>query len=415
MPSDLLTRKALIPHCCWLVTLCLLLFTNASIADSKTDAAKKDISGIQKKINSIEKNLNKTKEAQHDVADALKKSETAISIANKALYKIQQEQTQNERKLMELKKQSLSINDTLAAQQKQLSKLLYQQYTQGNQSYAKLILESKNPSQISRDLKYQSYITKAHAALIDDMQSSLNEIKQLDSQTTDTLQKVADLKEKQEVERALLQKEKAEKALVLKKLSKEITTQQGQINKLKRDEKRLSQLVIKLAKIAKQNQQKKKKKQEEEPATVIAKNQQTPDNSYDGKQFSALKGKLKLPVKGEVMNRFGNKRKDGGLSWKGLFIRADEGALVLSVAEGRVVFAEWMRGFGNLVIVDHGSGYMSLYGNNQSILKGVGETVKGGEVIAAVGNTGGNSSNGLYYELRKKSIPFDPLEWSSIR
>ena len=116
-----------------------------------------------------------------------------------------------------------------------------------------------------------------------------------------------------------------------------------------------------------------------------------------------------------MTNRFGRKRQDGGISWKGLFIRAKEGASVKSVAGGQVVFAEWMRGFGNLIIVDHGSGYMSLYGNNQTILKNVGEDVNGGDVIAAVGNTGGNKSNGLYYELRKKSVPFDPLQWSSLR
>jgi murein hydrolase activator len=103
------------------------------------------------------------------------------------------------------------------------------------------------------------------------------------------------------------------------------------------------------------------------------------------------------------------------VTWKGLFIRAKEGASVKSVATGRVVFADWMRGFGNLIIIDHGSGYMSLYGNNQAIFKNVGEEVQGGDSIAAVGNTGGNESNGLYYELRSQSVPFDPLKWSSIR
>jgi murein hydrolase activator len=414
MANNSLMRRKLIPYLCWLITLCLLCSVNNSFADKKADAAKKDISGIQKKINTIKKKLSKTKEAQHDVADALKKSETAISVANKKLYKIKQEQKKNESKLSNLKKQSLTISDKLAAQQKQLSKLLYQQYAQGNQSYARLILESKNPSQISRNLKYQSYIAKAHTKLIGDMQSNLDEIKQLDAQTTNALQKVADLKKKQEIERQILQKQKTEKALVLKKLSKEITAQQGQIKKLKRDEKRLSQLVKKLAKIAKQKQDK-KKKQKKKTSKIVAKNQQTPDNRYAGKKFSSLKGKLKLPVKGEVMNRFGHKRQDGGISWKGLFIRAKEGTTVKSVAGGRVVFAEWMRGFGNLIIIDHGSGYMSLYGNNQAILKNVGEDVKGGDVIAAVGNTGGNKSDGLYYELRKKSIPFDPLKWSSVR
>lgn len=416
MINTALIRKLLTSLFSCLVTFSLLTSTTISVADNKTEAAKKDISGIRKKIEEIKQKLNQSEEQQHDVADALKKSETAISLANKELHKIKQAQQENESKLNNLKQQSLSISKKLSQQQKQLSALLYQQYAQGNQSYAKLILQSKSPSQISRDLKYQSYITKAHTQLIDDMQANLNEIKQLDAQTTSALQKVAQLKEQQESERVKLQKEKSEKALVLKKLSKEIAAQRGQIKKLKRDENRLSELVIKLAKIAKQREKAKAEKQKKKPPTdIVARNNQTPDNRFAGKKFSSLKGKLNLPVQGQVTNQFGSKREDSGVTWKGLFIRAKEGASVKSVATGRVVFADWMRGFGNLIIVDHGSGYMSLYGNNQSVLKSVGEDVKGGDTIAAVGNTGGNDSNGLYYELRKQSIPFDPLAWSSVR
>jgi murein hydrolase activator len=412
MLNDSLMRRFLTSLLSCLVTLSLLGVVSVSFADNKTEAAKKDISGIQKKINEIKQKLNKSEEEKHDVTDALKKSETAISLANKELYKIKQEQKENESKLNQLKEQSLSIGEKLAQQQKQLGKLLYQQYAQGNQSYTKLILQSKSPSQISRDLKYQSYISKAHTKLIDDMQNNLNEIKQLDAQTTSALQRVAQLKAQQENERKKLQQEKSEKALVLKKLSKEIAAQRGQIKKLKRDEKRLSQLVIKLANIAKKQRQ---KANQQKPSEVVTDNNQTPDNRYAGKKFASLKGKLKLPVQGQVTNQFGGKRKDSGITWKGLFIRANEGASVKAVATGRVVFAEWMRGFGNLIIVDHGSGYMSLYGNNQTILKNVGEDVNGGDSIAAVGNTGGNESNGLYYELRNNSVPFDPLKWSSVR
>lgn len=394
----------------WLGILIFVAHANSGFAADNVDAAKKDISGIQEKINSIKQKLNKTKKEQYDVRDALKKSETAISLANKSLYNIRKQQHLNENKLNELKKQSLSISEKLAQQQKQLSKLLYQRYTIGNQSYSQLILQSKNPSTISRNLKYQSYITKAHTKLIHDMQSSLDKVKQLDKEATDALQEIAQLKAQQEKTRETLENQKTEKALVLKKLSKEISAQQGEMSKLKRDEKRLTQLVAKLTarpKVARPKQ--------EEKNNVVATNQAVPDNRYAGKSFSLLKGKLKLPVKGEVTNRFGRERQDGGLSWKGLFIRAEEGAPVKSVASGRVVFAEWMRGFGNLIIVDHGSGYMSLYGNNQTILKAVGEDIEGGDTIAAVGNTGGNKSYGLYYELRKKSVPFDPLVWSSLR
>lgn len=126
--------------------------------------------------------------------------------------------------------------------------------------------------------------------------------------------------------------------------------------------------------------------------------------------FAALKGQLRPPVAGKVAARFGSKRGDGP-SWKGMFIRAAEGADVHTVASGRVVHASWLRGFGNLIIVDHGGQYWSLYANNQSLLRRVGDVVKAGEVIAAAGNTGGNEESGLYFELRHKGKEFDPASW----
>jgi len=414
MVNDSLTHKLLSPFFCCLVALSLLSTSTISVADNKTEATKKDISGIREKIKEIKQKLSQSENQQHDVADSLKKSEVAISLANKELHHIKQAQKDNETKLNQLKDQSLSISETLTQQQKRLSELIYQQYAHGNQSYAKLILQSKNPSQISRDLKYQSYIAKAHTQLINEMQNNLNEIKRLDAQTTSALQKVAELKEQQESERIRLEKEKSEKALVLKKLSKEIAAQRSQIKKLTRDENRLSELMKKLAKAASQKAKAAAQKKKQ-PSDTVTNNNQTPDNRYAGQKFASLKGKLKLPVQGQITNQFGVKRKDSGVTWKGLFIRANEGTSVKSVATGRVVFADWMRGFGNLIIIDHGSGYMSLYGNNQAILKNVGEEVQGGDSIASVGNTGGNESNGLYYELRSQSVPFDPLKWSSIR
>lgn len=126
--------------------------------------------------------------------------------------------------------------------------------------------------------------------------------------------------------------------------------------------------------------------------------------------FAALKGQLRAPVSGKVAARFGAKRGDGP-SWKGVFIRTGEGADVHAVAGGRVVFADWLRGFGNLIIVDHGSQYMSIYGNNQSLLKRAGDIVKAGDAIASVGNSGGNEESGLYFELRHQGAAFDPAGW----
>lgn len=129
--------------------------------------------------------------------------------------------------------------------------------------------------------------------------------------------------------------------------------------------------------------------------------------------FASLKGKMRAPVSGKLAARFGAKR-GSGPSWKGMFIKAAEGAEVRAVASGRVVFAKWMRGFGNLILVDHGSEYLSIYGNNQALLKREGDAVKGGEPIASAGNTGGNEESGLYFEIRHKGAPIDPAGWVSF-
>jgi septal ring factor EnvC (AmiA/AmiB activator) len=128
--------------------------------------------------------------------------------------------------------------------------------------------------------------------------------------------------------------------------------------------------------------------------------------------FAKLKKKLTLPVKGKVLYKYNSKRWDTGTRWKGLFIKAKEGSNVKSVAAGQVVFSDWLRGFGNIIIIDHGKNYMSLYGNNDSLLKQKGEYIKGGEIIALSGNSGGNKYNGLYYELRHNGKPFNPLKWT---
>jgi septal ring factor EnvC (AmiA/AmiB activator) len=410
------------------VFILFLFVFGTSFATKRIEAAKGDLSDIKQKIETLKRELDSNQEAHNDAADALKESETAISASNRTIREIAHKQKENLQTLTQLKQQSLSINERLADQQKQLSGMLYAQYAQGDQSYTQLLLQNKNPSQISRDLKYQSYIEKAHAKLIDDMQANLKQVKKLHVETTEKLQEVADLKAKREAEKRELEQQKQEKAKVLISLSSKISTQRKEIDKLKRDEASLTNLVEKLAKIAaarphrkkipKANNKTGKPKQDNQDEKIgepLAKNEDTPDDNYSNVRFVSLKGKLKLPVRGEISNRFGSTREDSGVSWKGLFIKAAEGTEVKSVASGRVVFSDWMRGFGNLIIVDHGGGFMSLYGNNQAVLKHEGDEVNAGDTIASVGNSGGNESNGLYYELRNQSKPFDPLSWSVVK
>lgn len=406
----------------------LLFLTSASCAfAAKTEPPKQALSDVQQRLESLKKELDNSQEAHKDAADALKESEVAISEANKKLYEINQRQQENKKNLTKLEAASASTSETLAQQQNLLSSQLYQQYIHGQQSYVQMILQSEHPSEIARNVHYYAYIAKARAALIAKIQGNLNQIKKLNEETASTLKEVAELKQKQIDERHKLESQKQAKSKVVKTLSQQISSQRDEIKKLSRDEKRLSQLVERLAKIippkpkARKNTVPRKSNatdvaEDNQPSkeAVSISNDATPSNEFTGANFAALKGKLRLPVRGEVANRFGASREDSGISWKGLFIRAKEGAEVKAIANGRVVFADWLRGFGNLIIVDHGNGYMSLYGNNQAVLKQVGETVHAGDSIASVGNSGGNQTNGLYYELRNQSRPFDPLSWSNV-
>jgi septal ring factor EnvC (AmiA/AmiB activator) len=203
---------------------------------------------------------------------------------------------------------------------------------------------------------------------------------------------------------------------VLNKLAGQIKQQRKEIATLKRDEQRLSDLVVRLAKLAAKPKPSAKSASSANKTGAtggkpIAVNTLVPEPGRDGTPFSRLKGLLRLPARGELMNQFGTPREGGGLSWKGLFIRAPEGSEVRAVAQGTVAFAEWLRGFGNLLIVDHGEGYMSLYSNNESLYKQAGDPVKTGETIASVGNSGGQESPGVYFELRHQSRPINPMAW----
>jgi len=406
------------------VALFALCFSITAAANPKAAKSKAELDAIHKKIEALNKELNTSREAHKDAADELKDSEKAISEANRKLHQLNQQEKKNRETLASLEKQQASLLEKLDTQQQLLGKQLYQQYLHGQQNHLQIILQQEDPNEIARQLHYFSYVSKARTELIDGMQDNLKQMTEINEKTNEALKEIEALKIAQEEERKSLVSQKAERSKVLKKLSTQIANQRNEINKLKRDEKRLSSLVTRLAKIAREQAAAKRRQAEAAnkptdsktaPSKTIAKNQALPSSQYDGSNFAALKGKLNLPVRGEVTNRYGAARQDTGVSWKGLFIRAAEGAEVKSVAKGSVVFADWLRGFGNLIIIDHGDGYMSLYGNNQSLLKNLGDDVKGGDTIASVGNTGGNESSGLYFELRRQSKPFDPMAWSVVR
>lgn len=381
----------------------------------KKEAAQASLEQLQSRIAALKKELDSTQEAHSEAADALKQSEQAISETNRKLFELQQQQRAHRITLQALQQEKSGLEHTIAQQQQQLGNQLYQQYLKGQRSSLQIMLSGEHPAQIARDLQYYGYMARERARLIAALRKNLNQVAALNDRTAATLREIEDLRTEQEKQRFALNKEMAARKVLLSKLEARIKAQRGEIGKLRRDEKRLTELVEKLSRIvaspprAKPNTTAKTQSSRDTPRVT----EELPSPGLDSSSFAALRGKLRLPVRGEITNRFGSPRADSGLSWKGLFIKAAEGQEVKSVGSGRVVFADWLRGFGNLLIIDHGSGYMSLYGYNQALLRKVGDEVKAGDNIAAVGSTGGNAEPGLYFELRYLGKPFDPLDWSA--
>lgn len=396
----------------------LLLLLPIGAHAEKVDESKEALQDLKSRIESLTKELDSTKEAHSEAADALKKSEQAISDANRKLYEISRQQNASKNTLQSLQHDQAGLNTTIRQQQALLGKQFYQQYINQQQGYLQVVLSGQDPGTIARDLQYFSYLARARAATIASLRQNLNRVAALNQQTAATLAEISNLREQQEKERQQLESDKQARKKVLQQLAGKIQSQRGEISKLRRDEKRLTDLVERLSRIVPAKPKRKRQATPSAtptPSSPIGKNEALPSSSQADGAFAALKGKLKLPALGDIVNRFGAVREDSGVSWKGLFIRANEGSEVRAIASGTVVFADWLRGFGNLLIVDHGDGYMSLYGNNQALLKKVGDDVDAGDRIASVGNSGGNAESGLYFEMRHQSKPFDPLSWCVLR
>jgi septal ring factor EnvC (AmiA/AmiB activator) len=431
-------------------------------------AAEEQREALQQKLNLLKRDIDRTEAAKGSAVDALASSESAISKANRSLRDLADEQKQSEAKLGQLVQQQDQLSGVVNTQQEQLSRLLRQQYVAGNEDRIKLLLSGDNPNRINRDLQYMGYVSQAQAKLVETLRVNLQAVRDNKARTQNAKFGLEEIADEQRDQKTVLEQEKAKRATLLSQLSTKLTTQRKEAGNIERDGQRLSGLVDKLAALIeaqkKADAAAREKRQQElqakararaaereriaaakartpssggstqpppasaPPASDAIDNDEPPSQAAGGadggvvasgddnfgQPFASLRGKLRMPLRGELTGKFGTKRSDGPV-WKGWFIRAAEGAEVKAVAGGRVVYADWLRGFGNLIIVDHGKQYMTIYGNNQAVLKRAGDVVKAGDVIASAGNSGGNEQSGLYFEMRHEGRAFDPLGWVTTR
>jgi septal ring factor EnvC (AmiA/AmiB activator) len=438
-------------RCLGLLALLLGALQPAAMAGSRQTAASVDtasagevaekqgnLKSLRSQIEALRRQMSAAEGSRRDAVDQLQEAERAISATQRQLHETGTETERLRTRLNELERQAGDLGRVLNAQQEQLARLLHRQYLRGNPDPVRMFLNGDDPNQLARDLYYLEMIGRARREILREIEANLQRQQALARDTRQQAELLATSEARQREEHARLIAQRQQRQLALSKVSEQIAAQRREIGTLQRDERRLAELVDRLARIlAAQASDARRETQRREPARPPeAREPASPAEAAAGDAravsppaasradeaasttgaagLARLKGQLRLPTRGSVSNRFGTTRQEGS-NWKGLFILASTGSEVRSIAAGKVVFAEWMRGFGNLIIVDHGGGYLSIYANNESLLKNVGEEARLGEVIATVGNSGGNPESGLYFELRHQGRPLDPMAWVGAR
>lgn len=461
------------PSTSLLLTLLPALALAAPPAGDATQAPKQDLQDVRQQIHSLEKEV-KAKEADRaEASDALRASEVAISEANRALASLGEQQNQSQQHLAKVRANITQAQHDVQVSRQRLGRILNAQYRHGQHDTLTVLLNQQDPNQTQRDLAYYRKIAQAQQQVGQQLKHQLAELERLSGQLETEKSKLDQIAASRTEHKQKLVKEKENRQQVVSQLSSQIQQQRQQLGKLQADEQRINALIDKINRELEAQRREAARKAEEARKLAQARREQAereararreaaereakarrardlaaaqaaakagkpppppepappprpepkpeapparavddvPDDSSAGRAFASLQGRLKLPARGEVTGRFGAPRAEG-MTWKGVFIRAGAGQPVRAVADGRVVYADWLRGFGNMLIVDHGGGYMTVYGSGEALMKSTGDKVRAGDTVATTGASGGGNETGLYFEIRHLGRPLNPLSWA---
>ncbi len=276
--------------------------------------------------------------------------------------------------------------------------MLLARYAAGAPDNLRVALSGDDPAAAARAMHYAGYVSRASASVLASYRAGVAETERLAREAEEKRTRIAEVERAARADREKVLSERRERQRVFERAAREIRASRREIKVLRADASRLARLVEQIGRIVSRRVER------------VAQ----PGQKSQG-PFSALRGKLALPVAGELTGRFGAPRGATGVEAKGIFIRTPNGQAVRAIAGGQVVYADWMRGFGNLLIVDHGEAYLSIYANNDSLLRQVGDHVATGDTVATTGASGGNEESGLYFELRHLGRAFDPLRWVRLK
>lgn len=355
--------------------------------DRETVAAK--LEEVRTEIARIQSRIDENLGSRDRLLEALADAERAIGRARRAQAETDQALASVRAEMSALESRQAELEDQVGKNASELAMQLATAYRQGSQSRLKMLLNQDDPRRLSRRLAYHGYLSRARLAAIESLRETVSELARTRSELNAEAEQLDALlaerrRETQRLEGAMQQREEA-----LGSLEQRLASDREQLADLERDAAELTRLLEQLADVL-----------ADVPADIAI------------PPFHELRGKLEMPVSGRVLQAYGNHR-SGELRWTGWLIDAQTGDEVRSIAHGRVAYADWLRGYGMLLIIDHGDGFMSLYAHNEALMRDVGDWVAPGDVLALAGRSGGISEPAVYFELRRDGRPVDPAGWIS--
>ncbi|MEL4395505.1 murein hydrolase activator EnvC family protein [Shewanella algae] len=360
------------------------LVLSSQLQASDLERRQSELKALQSQITAQQNALRDTGKQREKLLQLLKKDEQAIADAARKVNQTENALSDAEKRLSELKQRAAQLDKLKESQQQTLAKQLTSAYLAGNHDYSKMLLNQQDPATIERMLAYYDFLNKARMQAIEQLKQTrqeLSAVQQSEQQERNRLNKLV-LDQKAQSKR--LNQEQDQRQQTLKELQRTISSKASELEQLQIEEASLKRVV----------------------EQALAAMRDSP--SMDG--LAKSRGSLNWPTKGRIKNSFGSQR-SGNVRWKGVMLSAPEGQSISAVAAGKVIYADWLRGFGMVLVVDHGKGFMSLYGHAQALLKDAGDTVKAGEAVALVGRSGGQTEPGLYFEIRHKGQAVDPANY----
>ena len=369
----------------FLFTVMSLVLCTSAVADEKQD--RKKLKAVSADILKIQRSLQSGASKRDNLVSELQQAEVERAQIRHGVNKLETQLFQLNNELKQLNKKQAGLQRDQQRQQQLIQSQVNTAYRLGRQEPVKLLLNQEDPERLTRTLKYYDYFLTARANKLNSYTETLNELARVEHNISSKTAQLNQHRDQLKRQQHQLDERQQQRKSVMAALNKEISSNQQRLKKLQQEQTRLEAVLKALT----------------QAISDIA-------SPVSARPFTSYRGKMQWPIKGKLRHSFGSRR-NSKMNWDGWMLSAKEGIPVKAIHSGRVVFSDYLRGYGLLVIIDHGDDYMSLYAHNQVLLKETGDWVTSREAVAKTGNSGGQAESGLYFEIRHRGKPTNPKRW----